>query len=144
MERASWMPPAAAPTTPDSNATSLGHVSDEDELLPSDYWTFEIRLFSGRSMTCRFDYMTSVGWALRQALDNEAWFDPRHGPPPECILVKGIEPVKFVQTKLCDLFDGYEEGERVLSLVPQTVAYMRSSYIRRWSTNSWPCVQGQG
>ena len=119
MERASWMPPAAAPTTPDSNATSLGHVSDEDELLPSDYGTFEIRLFSGRSMTCRFDYMTSVGWALRQALDNEAWFDPRHGPPPECILVKGIEPVKFVQTKLCDIFDGYEEGERVLSLVPQ-------------------------
>ena len=22
------------------------------------------------------------------------------------------------------------------------VAYMRSSHIRRWSTNSWPCVQG--
>jgi hypothetical protein len=28
------------------------------------------------------------------------------------------------------------------STPPQTVAYMRSSYIRRWSTNSWPCVQG--
>ena len=26
------------------------------------------------------------------------------------------------------------------STPPQTVAYMRSSYIRRWSTNSWPCV----
>jgi len=70
-------------------------------------------------MTCRFDRMTSVGWALRQALDNEAWFDPRHGPPPKCILVKGIQPLEFVQTKLCDLFDGYEEGERWLSLVPQ-------------------------
>ena len=25
---------------------------------------------------------------------------------------------------------------------PPAVAYMRSSHIRRWSTNSWPCVQG--
>ena len=107
------------PTTPDSNATSLGQVSDEEEFPPKVDGTFEIRLASGRTMTCRFDYITSVGWALRQALDNEAWFDPRHGPPPECILVKGIEPVKFVQTKLCDIFDGYEEGERVLSLVLQ-------------------------
>ena len=70
-------------------------------------------------MTCRFDRITSVGWALRQAYDNEAWFDPQHGPPPKCIFVKGIVLVRSLQAKICDLFVGHAEGDRVLSLVLQ-------------------------
>ena len=99
---------SSLPTTLDSNATSLGQVSSDDESVPIGEGTFEIRFASGSTMTCRFDRITSVGWALRQAYDNEAWFDPQHGPPPKCM-----------QAKICDLFVGHGEGDRVLSLVLQ-------------------------
>ena len=105
------------PTTPDSNATSLGNVSGEDEFPPEVKGTFEIRLASGRTMICHFDGDTSAAGALRQALENQDWFAPGEGPPPNGYLVKGTEPVQFLDTLVCDLFDGHEEGARVLTLV---------------------------
>ena len=69
------------PTTHDSNATSLGHVSNESDWATGIEGNFKIVNFAAFTMTLRFDAITSVGWALRQALNNKEWLKPRGGPP---------------------------------------------------------------
>ena len=105
------------PTTPDSNATALGQVSGDDEFPPQIEGSFEIELLSGATMTCSYDGLSSVGWALRQALDNEQWFGPRHRPRPKCDLIRNGHVLKGMATKIYEIFDGYADNERRLSLV---------------------------
>ena len=68
------------------------------------------------------DETHSVGWVLRQALDNQDWLKDLPIRPKHGILWKvppGAEPyvLRKMETKINDVFDGYLEDDRVLHLV---------------------------
>ena len=84
-----------------------------------------IRLIAcGQEMFVYPDEDHSVGWVLRQALDNKDWFKdlairPKHGilwkVPPDAepyVLLK-------METQKNDIFDGYEEEDRIVQLVTE-------------------------
>jgi len=109
---------SSLPTTPDNDAAHAMEVSDEDDLLDIT-GTFKIVNMAGGALHLRFDEMTSVGWALRQALDSPdpEWFKTQEERPKEGYLCKGRKVLRRLATKIYDVFDGYEEDNRVLTFV---------------------------
>jgi hypothetical protein len=93
----------------------------------SDFDTCKLKVtirlaVTGQEMFVYPDEDHSVEWVLRQALDNKDWFKDLAIRPKHGILWKvppGAEPyvLRKMKTKINDVFDGYEEEDRVLHLV---------------------------
>ena len=107
-----------SPTTFDSGARSMG-ASDFDDFKLK----VTIRLIAcGQEMFVYPDEEHSVGWILRQALNNKDWFNDLPIRPKHGILWKvppGAKPyvLRNMETKIHDIFDGYEEENRIVELV---------------------------
>ena len=131
---------ASLPTTPssqtDSNAPSM-QVSDEDDFPPSRDGTFYIVNMAGDKMTLKFDDLTSVGWAWRQAISNPDWAKPEAAPCEyRDALLRGEHELTRFNVKIYDVFDGCEEESRILTLVKYYVEDDGESCRRRARTGS--------
>ena len=107
--------PTTPDSKPDSNAPSM-EVSDEDDLPPIREGTFYIVKEDGQKMTLHFDERTSVGWALRQAIDNPDWATSEAAPCKYNLCIDECELTSLTK-KIFRVFVGYVGAgkQRVLS-----------------------------
>jgi hypothetical protein len=89
-------------------------VSSADDLPPIREGTFYIVKEDGQKMILHSDERTSVGWALRQAIDNPDWATSE-AAPCNYNLYRGLHELLRLSVKIMTVSDGYAEDQRVLS-----------------------------
>ena len=80
--------------------------------MPDIREIFSTTNISGEELVLTYDNITSVGWALNRA--RLCWEKPEQ-PRCEFMILKGLQILECMNTKLYAIFDGYEQGERRLT-----------------------------
>ena len=94
------------------SASPLGRVTDEEDMFPTIRATCRVYNLAGEALTISYDDTKAVGWALQLA--KSKWEKTEDGKY-NAVLVKGLQVLKNMKTKLADLFDGYEDHQMTLS-----------------------------
>ena len=94
------------------SVSPLGRVTDEEEMFPTIRATCRVYNLAGEALTISYDDTKAVGWALQLA--KSKWEKTEDGKY-NAVLVKGLQVLKNMKTKLADLFDGYEDHQMTLS-----------------------------
>ena len=94
------------------SASPLGRVTDEEDMFPTIRATCRVYNLAGEALTITYDDTKAVGWALQLA--KSKWEKTEDGGY-KAVLVKGLQVLKNMKTKLADLFDGYEDQQMTLS-----------------------------
>jgi hypothetical protein len=81
-------------------------------MFPTIRATCRVYNLAGEALTISYDDTKAVGWALQLA--KSKWEKTEDGKY-NAVLVKGLQVLKNMQTKLADLFDGYEDQQMTLS-----------------------------
>ena len=101
------------PSTP-RTPSDCGLVSDEEDYLQFDQ-SYQVVGLNGDFRHYKYDYMTSVG-AVRAIVLGD-YVELHDGSHFHLVFGRSPRIVKNVYLKLSDLFDGYAEEERIITVV---------------------------